>query len=100
MEQQQFDIVRNKKTLISEPPRYEVIIYDDNETTIDFVYMILSVVFGKTDAESDAIVAEAQKKGNAIVGIYSFDMAKTKVNKALALAHNAGFPLRFSTKKR
>lgn len=100
MEQQQFDIVRNKKTFISEPPRYEVIIHDDSETTIDFVFMILSVVFGKSEAEADAIVAEAQKNGNAVVGIYSFDIAKTKINKAHAMAYNAGFPLRFSTKKR
>jgi len=100
MEQQQFDIVRKKRPSVSEPPLYEVIIFDDDQTTIDFVFMILSVVFGKSEVESDTIIAEAQKQGKAVVGVYSYDIAQTKVNKALDMAQNAGFPLQLVAEKK
>lgn len=100
MEQQQFDIVRKKSVSFSEPPLYEVLIFNDDVTTIDFVFMVLSEVFGKTDVESEVIINEAQVKGSAVVGVYSLDIAQTKVNKASVMAKNAGFPLRLEAKKR
>jgi ketopantoate hydroxymethyltransferase len=51
---------------------------------------------GKTDAEAEALMLLVHKSGSATVGIYSYDIARSKTNKATAMARNEGFPLRLT----
>ena len=79
-----------------EPQRYKVTIYNDDFTTMEFVVMILTQVFFKSEAEAEALMLKVHHSDKAVVGIYSYDVAISKVNKATNMARKAGFPLRLT----
>ena len=79
-----------------EPRRYKVTIYNDDFTTMEFVVLILTTVFRKTEAEAEALMLQVHHSDKAIVGIYSYDIAMSKVNKATRMAREEGFPLRLT----
>lgn len=94
MPQEQSSIRERQHSDIREPRRYKVIIFNDDFTTMDFVVMILTDVFFKTHSEAEKLMLDVHEKGQAIVGIYTFDIATSKVQKATKLARDNGFPLR------
>ena len=81
---------------LQEPRRYKVTIYNDDFTTMEFVVMILTQVFFKSEAEAEALMLQVHHSDKAVVGIYSYDVATSKVRKATAMAREAGFPLRLT----
>lgn len=76
------------------PKRYKVLIYNDDYTTMEFVVDILMEIFEKTEEEAENIMMEAHFSCSTVVGVYTKDIAVTKVNKATELARNEGFPLK------
>lgn len=84
------------RLLLQEPRRYKVIIYNDDFTTMDFVVKILCTVFFKSGEEAEQLMLTVHHAGKAVVGIYSYDVAMSKVNKATQMARNEGFPLRLT----
>ena len=84
------------KSRLREPQRFKVVIHNDDFTTIDFVVMILVTIFFKTTTEAEKLMLDVHNKGQAVVGIYSFDIATSKVAKATRLARDNGFPLRLT----
>lgn len=89
--------VRSKQNIsVSEPRRFKVIIYNDDFTTMDFVVRILREVFFKPSAEAEQLMMSVHRSGQAVVGIYTYDIAKSKVRKATDMAREAGFPLRLT----
>lgn len=96
MEQQQTSIREKERTNLKEPRRYKVIFHNDDFTTMDFVVKVLTLIFFKSEAEAETLMMAVHKKGQAIVGIYSYDMAVSKVNKATAMAREEGYPLRLT----
>ncbi len=94
MPQEQSSIRERQRNDIREPRRYKVIIFNDDFTTMDFVVMILTDVFFKSQAEAEKLMLDVHEKGQAIVGIYTFDIATSKVKKATKLARDNGFPLK------
>ena len=85
-------------TGLREPHRYKVIIYNDDFTTMDFVVHILTSVFFKSGAEAERLMLDVHEHGSAVVGIYTYDIATSKVRKATMLAREAKFPLRLECK--
>lgn len=96
MEQQQSSYKDKERTGLREPRRFKVIIYNDDFTTMDFVVKVLTTVFFKSPAEAETLMMQVHKSQSAVVGIYSYDIAQSKVQKATRLAREAGFPLRLS----
>lgn len=96
MEQQQSSYKDKERTDLREPRRFKVIIYNDDFTTMDFVVKVLTTVFFKSPAEAETLMLQVHKNQSAVVGIYSYDIAQSKVQKATRLAREAGFPLRLS----
>ena len=78
---------------IKEPKRYNVIMLNDDFTTMDFVVEILIDIFHKEQLTAEAIMLE-HKKGKAVVGTYSYDIAMTKTRTAMQRARDEGFPFR------
>ena len=76
--------------------RYKVVIYNDDFTTMDFVVKILTTVFFKSTIEAEALMMSVHKSGSAVVGIYSYDIALSKVRKATDMAREEGFPLKLT----
>ena len=81
---------------LREPQQYKVILHNDDFTTMDFVVMILAVVFRKNTVDAERIMLDVHNHGQGIAGVYTFDIAKTKAYKATQMARSAGFPLRLS----
>ncbi len=79
-----------------EPRRYKVIIYNDDFTSMDFVVMILREVFFLDATEAHNLMLTVHKSQKAVAGIYTYDIALSKANKATKMARENGFPLRLS----
>lgn len=96
MEQQQTSVREREEIKLKEPRRYKVIIHNDDFTTMEFVVRVLTAVFYKSATEAETLMMTVHKSGWAVVGIYSYDIAKSKINKATAMARNEGYPLRLT----
>jgi ATP-dependent Clp protease adaptor protein ClpS len=81
------------KPKLARPKLYKVLLHNDNFTPMEFVVLVLREVFGKSEADSEAIMLHAHTHGFAVAGIYSHEIAETKVEQTMALADKQGFPL-------
>ena len=85
-----------ERILIEEPRQYKVIFHNDDFTTMEFVTHVLQVVFGKPTDEAVMLMMKVHREGQAIVGVYSYDVAMTKASQATAMARREGFPLKIT----
>ena len=96
MPQEQSATRERQRTRLQEPRRYKVTIYNDDFTTMEFVVKILMEVFLKSEADAEALMLRVHRSTKAVVGVYTYDIAVSKVTKATQLAREAGFPLRLT----
>lgn len=96
MEQQQSSFKEKERIELREPRRFKVTIYNDDFTTMEFVVKVLTTIFFKTPPDAEALMMKVHKEGSAIVGVYTYDMAVSKVEKATRIARDEGFPLRLT----
>lgn len=87
-------IVDESKTKLTPPRLFKVILYNDDYTTMEFVTEILMSVFHKSSNEAERIMLDVHKKGQGICGIYTRDVAVTKVSEVHEKARQNEFPLR------
>jgi ATP-dependent Clp protease adaptor protein ClpS len=80
-------------TRLAPPPMYQVVLLNDDYTPMDFVVRVLEVVFHKTDAEAERIMLQVHHQGRGICGIYTRDVASTRVDRVLRMAHAGQHPL-------
>ncbi|MBP3242831.1 MAG: ATP-dependent Clp protease adaptor ClpS [Ruminococcus sp.] len=79
---------------VKEPKQYNVIMLNDDFTTMEFVVEILIDIFRKDSVTANELMMKVHRTGKAVVGKYPYDIAATKVNKAHKRAKSAGFPFR------
>ena len=79
---------------LKHPKKYKVFLLNDDYTTMDFVVDILMSIFHKSYYEAEATVREIHKKDRGICGIYTHEIAETKVMQVHKKARESGFPLR------
>lgn len=84
---------------IKRPSLFKVILLNDDYTTMDFVVYILMYVFNKTEQEANKLMIDVHEKGKAIVGMYTYDIAKTKASQVEELAKEKEFPLKVEIEK-
>lgn len=92
----QGEIKEKTKINIHEPKHYRVIMHNDDFTTMDFVVEILIDIFHKEKAEAERLMLLVHESGKAVVGIYPYDIAVTKVQISKERAKQAGFPFRLT----
>jgi ATP-dependent Clp protease adaptor protein ClpS len=78
------------------PRKYKVIMLNDDYTTMDFVVEVLKRFFAKTGEEAVQIMLQVHELGRGVCGVYSREIAETKVAQVHEFARNAGFPLKCS----
>ncbi|MCY6356120.1 ATP-dependent Clp protease adaptor ClpS [Clostridium sp. ZS2-4] len=78
------------------PKMYKVIFHNDDYTTMEFVIEVLVKVFNKNPAEAAKIMYDVHKKGRGVAGIYSYDIAMTKISQVMDMSEESGFPLKLS----
>lgn len=81
-------------TKLQFPKKYKVYILNDNYTSMDFVVEILTNVFYKSAQEAESIMLEVHKKDRGLCGVYTHEIAETKVNQVKKSAKSNGFPLK------
>jgi len=84
---------------IKEPSMYRVLIHNDDYTTMDFVVEVLMTVFQKSMEEAILIMLNVHRQGTGMCGLYTLEVAETKMNSVHALSREKGFPLRCSIEK-
>ena len=92
----QEDVTVQQKPRLQEPKLYRVILHNDHYTTMDFVVKVIVTVFHKPAAEATKIMLDVHRKGRGMVGVYTFDIAATKVSQVHEMARQSDFPLRAS----
>lgn len=78
------------------PSKYNVIIHNDNKTTVEFVIIVLTSIFRHTRESAEKIAYVVHNQGKEIVGTYSKEIATEKVREAEDLAVKNKFPLQLS----
>ncbi len=79
---------------IKEPPMYKVLLHNDDYTTMEFVVEVLMHVFSKSIEEATRIMLNVHKRGIGVCGVFTYEIAETKVETVRSLAGERGFPLR------
>ena len=93
MPKKQKDTLVKDREKIDRPKKYKVVFYNDDFTPMNLVTSILIEVFNKGLPEAHAIMLRVHKQGKGIAGVYSKQIAETKVETTKMYARGAGFPL-------
>ena len=79
---------------LKKPRPYKVLLINDDYTTMEFVVMVLMNIFHHQQAEAERIMLQVHQDGLGVAGVYSYEVAETKVRKTIELAQQNEFPLR------
>ena len=84
---------------VKEPDMFRVVLHNDDYTTMEFVVEVLMKVFRKSVVDATKIMLDVHRKGAGHVGVYTYDIASTKVNQVHQMARDREFPLRCTIEK-
>ena len=86
-------VITESKQDVKKPPLYKVLLHNDDYSTMEFVIFILRSVFLHTPEDSERIMWNVHHQGIGIAGVYTYEIAESKVAKVEALARELEFPL-------
>ncbi|MEX0348856.1 MAG: ATP-dependent Clp protease adapter ClpS [Paracoccaceae bacterium] len=81
------------------PPLYKVLLLNDDYTPMEFVVHVLERFFGMTHAQAFEVMLTVHKKGVAVVGVFSHEIAETKVGQVMDFARRHQHPLQCTMEK-
>ena len=84
---------------IKKPNFYEVILLNDDFTTMEFVVKVLQLFFNMTRPKANTIMLKIHNDGSAICGVYTYEVAETKVIEVINFAKQNQYPLKCIMKK-
>jgi ATP-dependent Clp protease adaptor protein ClpS len=90
-----YSVVLERRTEKVKPPHmYQVVMLNDDYTPMEFVVVVIQEFFGKDLEQATQIMLKIHLDGKGVCGVYSKDVAATKVDQVLDAAHKAGHPLK------
>ncbi len=92
-------VVTKTRPKTQRPPLYKVLILNDDYTPMEFVVHVLERFFGLTHAQAFELMLTVHKKGLAVVGVFSFEVAETKVAQVMDFARRHQHPLQCTMEK-
>jgi ATP-dependent Clp protease adaptor protein ClpS len=88
-------VVLERRTQKAKPPQmYQVLMLNDDYTPMEFVVVVIQEFFGKDLEAATRIMLKIHLDGKGVCGVYSRDVAATKVDQVLEAANKAGHPLK------
>ena len=99
MEDYDSGVVTESEKKVKLPPMYKVLLHNDDYTTMEFVVQVLQSVFHKTPADATQIMLHVHRNGIGVAGVYTREVAETKVSVVDALAREHEFPLKCSVEE-
>jgi len=88
------DLETKERVKIKYPKKYKVLLLNDDYTSMEFVIDVLITIFHKSYEEAEKIMLEIHEKEKGICGVYTYEIAETKVMQVHKKARDYGFPLR------
>jgi ATP-dependent Clp protease adaptor protein ClpS len=88
------EVVTETEKKLKKPPLYKVLLHNDDYTTKEFVVQVLQYVFHKEPTEAVQIMLHVHRKGIGVAGVYSYEIAETKVAVVESLARQNEYPLK------
>ena len=92
-------VVVRTKPKAKKPSMYKVIMLNDDYTPMEFVVMILEKFFSKNHEEATHIMLHVHQKGVGVCGVYTYEIAETKVTQVMDLARQHQHPLQCTLEK-
>lgn len=89
-------VATKKKAKTKKPKLYKVLLHNDDYTSMEFVVMILASIFHLQENRAVEVMLHVHERGVGVAGVYTYEVAETKVRKAMDLAREYEFPLRCS----
>ena len=93
------DVKAKTRTETQKPPLYKVLLLNDDYTPMEFVVHVLERFFGLSHAQAFEIMMTVHQKGVAVVGVFAFEIAETKVTQVMDLARRNQHPLQCTMEK-
>ena len=92
-------VIEETRPELAKPPMYQVALLNDDYTPMEFVVHVLERFFGLNHAQAFEIMLTVHKKGLAVVAVYSFEIAETKVAQVMDFARRHQHPLQCTMEK-
>lgn len=86
-------VLERRTQKLAPPPMYQVVMLNDDFTPMEFVIAVLQEFFGKDREQATQIMLKIHLDGRGVCGVFSRDVAATKVEQVLQAAQQAGHPL-------
>lgn len=90
------ETIERTRPRVQKPRMYKVLLHNDDYTPMDFVVFVLENLFNKTHAEAVHVMLNVHRKGFGIAGIYTHEIAESKVQRVTDLAKANEHPLKCS----
>ena len=81
------------KRIVKEPSKYNVIMFNDDATPMEWVIGVLKEIFKHSDADAESLTMKIHIEGSAVAGTYKYEIAEMKSLEAVSASRNHGFPL-------
>jgi ATP-dependent Clp protease adaptor protein ClpS len=95
----QTGLLVKSRPLTKKPSLYKVLLLNDDYTPMDFVVLVLERFFGKDRAAATEVMIAVHKKGVGLCGVYTYEVAETKVAQVMAFARQHQHPLQCTLEK-
>jgi ATP-dependent Clp protease adaptor protein ClpS len=92
-------VATRTRTKTQRPSMYKVLLLNDDYTPMEFVVHVLERFFGLNNAQSVEIMLTVHRKGLAVVGVFSYEVAETKVTQVMEYARRNEHPLQCTMEK-
>jgi ATP-dependent Clp protease adaptor protein ClpS len=86
-------VVEEAAPKVKRPPLYQVILLNDDYTPMEFVVDVLETVFGMDRTKATRVMLEVHTRGKGVCGVYTFEIAETKVAQVTSYARQQQHPL-------
>ncbi len=91
--EQDGEVLTEQETKLEKPKLFKVILHNDDFTTMDFVVFILTHVFLRSEMEAFTIMLKVHNEGIGVAGVYPYEIANMKAEKAMNLSKAHEYPL-------
>ncbi|RMF82266.1 MAG: ATP-dependent Clp protease adapter ClpS [Nitrospirae bacterium] len=88
------ETLTRERTRLRPPPMYKVLLHNDDYTTMEFVVEVLMHVFHMDGARAYQVMMQVHREGIGVAGVYTREVAETKVAQVTAHARREGHPLK------
>ena len=87
------EVLTESKAKLEKPKLFKVLLHNDDFTTMEFVVFVLQYVFNREDIDAFTIMLKVHNEGLGIAGVYPYEVANMKAEKAMNLAKAREYPL-------